>query len=165
MQDDNPQLSRWFATRPDALYTFRKNIMTQEKKLNKYQITVYSTVTKLHTVQASSIEEAVECANDILSPMEFGDEGSDSHWDQTVIAVKELSQHRELTPEELAFVEAYGDAVAVAPRGEVVRFVTCDSEHRSSREFYDSMSEYYTSIADAHEVWYQAIQFAKGQNK
>jgi hypothetical protein len=28
MQDDNPQLSRWFATRPDALYTFKRNNMT-----------------------------------------------------------------------------------------------------------------------------------------
>jgi hypothetical protein len=137
--------------------------MTQEKKLNKYQITVYSTVTKLHTVEASSKEEAIECANDIMSPLEDGDEGSDRHWEQTVIAVKELPRQRELTPEEFAFVEAYGDAVAVAPRAEVVRFVLCDSEHRSSREFYDSMGEYYTSIADAHEVWYQAMQFAKGQ--
>jgi hypothetical protein len=28
MQDDNPQLSKWFATRPDALYTFKRNNMT-----------------------------------------------------------------------------------------------------------------------------------------
>jgi hypothetical protein len=27
MQDDNPQLSQWFATRPDALYTFKRNQM------------------------------------------------------------------------------------------------------------------------------------------
>ena len=27
MQDDNPQLSRWFATRPDALYKFKRNQM------------------------------------------------------------------------------------------------------------------------------------------
>ena len=26
MQDDNPQLSRWFATRPDARYVFKRNI-------------------------------------------------------------------------------------------------------------------------------------------
>ena len=26
MQDDNPQLSRWFATRPDALYVFKRNM-------------------------------------------------------------------------------------------------------------------------------------------
>ena len=27
MQDDNPQLSRWFATRPDARYVFKRNQM------------------------------------------------------------------------------------------------------------------------------------------
>jgi hypothetical protein len=134
-----------------------------ENQMKTYQLTIYSTVKKLHTVNASSIEEAKAMGGDIFSPMEFGDEGSDSHWNQNVIAIKEIPQQRELTPEEFAFVEAYGDAVAVAPREEVVRFVLCDSEHRSSREFYDSMGEYYTSIADAHEVWYQAMQFAKGQ--
>ncbi len=27
MQDDNPQLSRWFASRPDARYVFKRNQM------------------------------------------------------------------------------------------------------------------------------------------
>ena len=98
---------------------------------------------------------------DIMSPLEFGDEGSDSHWNQSVIAVKELPYTlRDLTPEEVAFVDAYCRAVAVAPRSEVVRFMATDSEYRSSREFYDSMGEYYTSIMDAKEVWYFAMQFA-----
>lgn len=98
---------------------------------------------------------------DIMSPLEFGDEGSDSHWNQSVIAVKELPYHlRNLTLEEVAFVDAYCRAVAVAPRSEVVRFMATDSEYRSSREFYDSMGEYYTSIMDAKEVWYFAMQFA-----
>jgi hypothetical protein len=34
MQDDNPQLSRWFATRPDALYVFIRN---NQMKLNEEQ--------------------------------------------------------------------------------------------------------------------------------
>ena len=93
--------------------------------------------------------------------METGDVGSDSHWDQQVIAIKEIPHQRDLTLEDVAFVDAYCSAVAVAPREEVVRFISVDSEYRSSREFYDSMSEYYTSIADAREVWYQAMQFAK----
>jgi len=134
--------------------------MTQEKQLNTYQITIYSTVTKLHTVNAYSIAEAKEMGGDIMSPLTEGDEGSDRHWDQKVIGVNEIPRQRDLTPEELAFVEAYLSAVAVAPRSEVVRFVATDSEVRCNREFYDSMGEYYTSIADAFEVWYQAIQFA-----
>jgi len=131
-----------------------------ENKMKTYQITVYSTVTKLHTVNAYSKEGAIACAGDIMSPLETGDIGSDSHWDQTVIAVKEIPHQRDLTLSEVAFVDAYCSAVAVAPREEVVRFVSVDPEYRSSREFYDSMSEYYTSIADAFEVWYQAMKFA-----
>jgi hypothetical protein len=140
--------------------------MTQEKKLKSYQITVYSTVTKLHTVEASSKEEAIACAGDIFSPLENGDEGSDSHWEQTVIGVKELPYHlRKLTLEEGAFVDAYCRSVAVATREEVVRFMATDPEYRSSREFYDSMSDVYTSIMDAKEIWYFATNFAKEQNK
>jgi hypothetical protein len=36
MQDDNPQLSRWFATRPDALYTFKRNNMTPSTATTVY---------------------------------------------------------------------------------------------------------------------------------
>jgi len=133
-----------------------------ENKMKTYQITVYSTVTKLHTVNAYSKEGAIACAGDIMSPMETGDVGSDPHWKQIVTYVQELPYTlRDLTLEDVAFVDAYCSAVAVAPRAEVVRYVATDPEYRSEREFYDSMSEYYTSIADAHEVWYQAMQFAK----
>ena len=131
-----------------------------ENQMKTYQITVYSTVTKLHTVNAYSKEGAIACAGDIMSPLETGDTGSDSHWDQTVIGVKEIPHQRDLTLEDVAFVDAYCRAVAVAPRAEVVRWVSVDPEYRSSREFYDSMSDIYTSIADAHEVWYCAMQFA-----
>ena len=38
MQDDNPQLSRWFATRPDARYVFKRNMqmtaMTKTQMVN-----------------------------------------------------------------------------------------------------------------------------------
>jgi hypothetical protein len=135
--------------------------MTQEKQLKSYQLTIYSVVTKLHTVQASSIDDAREMGKDIMSPLEEGDVGSEKHWNQIVTYVMELPYTlRDLTPEDFAFVDAYCSAVAVAPRAEVMRYVATDSEYRSEREFYDSMSEYYTSIADAHELWYQAIQFA-----
>lgn len=33
MQDDNPQLSRWFATRPDARYTFLNQRRKQMKQM------------------------------------------------------------------------------------------------------------------------------------
>jgi hypothetical protein len=132
------------------------------KKLKSYQLTIYSVVTKLHTVEAYSPEDAWAMGKDIMSPLEEGDQGSEKHWKQIVTGVQELPYHlRNLTLEEVAFVDAYCSAVAVAPRSEVVRYVATDSEYRSDREFYDSMGEYYTSIADAHEVWYQAMKFAR----
>ena len=67
---------------------------------------------------------------------------------------------KKLTIEQVAFIDAYDNAVASAPREEVVRFLTVTSEERSSRAFYDSMSDIYTSIFDAWEVWHMAIAHA-----
>ncbi len=67
---------------------------------------------------------------------------------------------KKLTVEQLAFVDAYQHSVADAPREEVLRFVTADSDVRSSRDFYSSM-EYYTSIADAYEMWCCALTHAR----
>jgi hypothetical protein len=131
--------------------------------MKKYKVKIVSTITKYHTISADSEVEATAAAYDMFSPLEFGDEGSDQHWDQNVVQVTEVL--RDLTPEELAFLEAYLSCVAVAPREEVIRFLRADSEERSSNEFYDSMSDLYTSICDAKEVWYAAMQFAKGTTK
>ena len=68
---------------------------------------------------------------------------------------------KNLTIQQVAFLDAYDNAVAVAPRAEVVRFLSVTSEERSSRAFYDSMSDIYTSIFDAWEVWNQALRFAR----
>ena len=68
---------------------------------------------------------------------------------------------RDLTLEEVAFVDAYCDCVADAPREEVVRFIAVGAEARGDREFYDSISEYYTGLFDAREIWVSALQFAK----
>ena len=67
---------------------------------------------------------------------------------------------KKLTVEQLAFVDAYQHSVADAPCEEVLRFITADSDVRSSRDFYSSM-EYYTSIADAYEVWCCALAHAR----
>jgi hypothetical protein len=92
------------------------------------------------------------------------DKNSCCDWD--IYSVDEiLPLPRSLTAEELAFVDAYLSAVAVAEREDVVRFLRADSEERSSREFYDSMSDVYTSICDAKEVWYAAMEFAKEDKK
>ena len=131
--------------------------------MKKYKVKIVSTITKYHTISAESEVAATAAAYDMFSPLEFGDEGSDQHWDQNVVQVTEVL--RDLTAEELAFLEAYLSCVAVAPREEVIRFLRADSEERSSNEFYDSMSDLYTSICDAKEVWYAAMEFAKGDTK
>jgi len=68
---------------------------------------------------------------------------------------------KNLTFDDAAFVDAYAAAVASASRTEVVRFLSADPEERCSREFCDSMESVYTSIADAHEVWFRALKHAR----
>ena len=72
---------------------------------------------------------------------------------------------KKLSFDDIAFVDAYAAAVASASRTEVVRFLSADSEERCSREFCDSMDSVYTSIADAHEVWFRALKHARTDNK
>jgi len=131
--------------------------------MKKFKVKVVSTVTKYHLVRADSEAGAKAAAAEIFSPMEFGEEGSDSFWDQDVVEVVEVQ--RALTAEENAFLEAYLNCVAVAEREDVERFLRADSEERSSNAFYDSMSDVYSSICDAKEVWYAAMQFAKETTK
>jgi hypothetical protein len=138
-------------------------VLRKDREMKKYKVKVVSTVTKYHLLSANSEAEAKATAGDIFSPMEFGEEVSDSFWDQDVVEVGEVQ--RALTAEENAFLEAYLNCVAIAEREDVVRFLLADSEERSSNAFYDSMSDVYTSICDAKEVWYAAMQFAKEGTK
>jgi hypothetical protein len=112
------------------------------------------------TVKAEDYEQAVQKAK----TLETGDCKKDDYVEWEINSIEEKTP-RSLTPEENAFVEAYLSCVAVADREDVERFLRADSEERSSNEFYDSMSEVYTSICDAKEVWYAAMQFAKEASK
>ena len=131
--------------------------------MKTYKVKIVSTITKYHTISANSEVEATAAAYDMFSPLEFGDEGSDQCWDQNVVQVTEVL--RDLTAEEQAFVEAYLNCVAIADCEDVERFLRADSEERSSNAFYDSMSDVYTTICDAKEVWYAAMQFSKENTK
>jgi hypothetical protein len=108
------------------------------------------------TVQAQDFDQATEKAKALT----LDDCTRDDYAEWEVYSVDEKVP-RALTAEENAFVEAYLSCVAIAEREEVERFLRADSEERSSRDFYDSMSDVYTSICDAKEVWYAAMQFAK----
>ena len=61
MQDDNPQLSRWFATRPDARYVFIKN---QRRKQMKYRVQVVMSYWQTVVVEADSSADAANKAFD-----------------------------------------------------------------------------------------------------
>lgn len=112
------------------------------------------------TVKAADFEEASKKAK----LLEMDDCTKDDYVEWEVYSVEEKPL-RSLTLEENAFLEAYLSCVAIAEREDVERFLRADSEERSSNEFYDSMSDVYTSICDAKEVWYAAMQFAKGAIK
>lgn len=68
---------------------------------------------------------------------------------------------KNLSFDDVAFLDAYDNAVAIAPREEVIRFLVAGPEERGSRDFYTSMSEYYGSIMDAYEIWYTALKHAR----
>jgi len=68
---------------------------------------------------------------------------------------------KNLSFDDVAFLDVYQHAVAVASRADVVRFLSADPDERSSREFCDSMDDVYSSIADAHEVWFCALKHAR----
>ena len=112
------------------------------------------------TVQAKDFDQATEKAK----ALEMDDCKRDDYVEWEVYSIEEKVP-RSLTAEEQAFVEAYLSCVAIADREDVERFLRADSEVRSSNAFYDSMSDVYTSICDAKEVWYAAMQFAKENTK
>ena len=55
MQDDNPQLSRWFASRPDALYVLKTN---QRRKQMKYRVQVVMSYWQTQEIEAESRADA-----------------------------------------------------------------------------------------------------------
>ena len=134
--------------------------------MKTYTATVILTASRRVTMtfpDNKSIQDINEAFSHEGCPILWGDKEPDDH--DYLVANLEEEVPRDLTAEELAFLEAYLSCVAVAPREEVIRFLRADSEERSSNEFYDSMSDLYTSICDAKEVWYAAMQFAKGDTK
>jgi hypothetical protein len=67
---------------------------------------------------------------------------------------------KELKPDDLAFVNAYGHAVASVPREYVIEFLTTPEDKMD--ELCDNMADF-TSVADAYELWQIALHYAKGK--
>ena len=67
---------------------------------------------------------------------------------------------KELSPDKLAFVNAYGHAVASVPRESVIKFLTTPEDKMDA--LCDTMPDF-TSVSDAYELWQIAIHYAKGK--
>jgi len=73
------------------------------------------------------------------------------------IKIKDITlSDANLSEEQLAFVEAYLSNVASADRDTVVKFLLA-KDHDTFCEAHGD--EYYTGLADARGVWYDAKQF------
>jgi hypothetical protein len=84
--------------------------------------------------------------------------------DSGVLKVHEVTlSDANLDEEQLAFVEAYLSNVASANRDTVIKFLLAKDHDTFYEEHGD---EYYTGLADARGVWYDAkIFFAKELTK
>jgi len=65
---------------------------------------------------------------------------------------------RNLTAEEIAFMDAYDRNVSGASLTEVEAFLRAEDHDKFCEEYG---LEYYTGLADAHGVWKDALAFAK----
>jgi len=65
---------------------------------------------------------------------------------------------RELTAQELAFMEAYDRNVSGASPNEVEAYLRAENHDEFIRDYGH---EYYTGLADAHGMWMDALAYAK----
>ena len=97
---------------------------------------------------ATIVADTPEQAQERAEALTIDDCTPDDYTEWEVYSVDEASP---FTVEELAFIEAYCDAVAEAPRDIVADFLR--DKHIDS--------EYYTSIADAYGMWCFAMKFSR----
>jgi hypothetical protein len=67
---------------------------------------------------------------------------------------------RNLTPDEQAFMDSYSSNVADAPPEVVEAFIRAEDHDQFCQEYGN---EYYSGLADAHGVWYDALTYARGR--
>ena len=82
------------------------------------------------------------------------------HGDWEISSVEEVEPM--LTPEQLAFIEAYGNSVADATREEIAAFFVMDDADSFSDRYGTGT---YGSIMDAYCMWNRAMDFAKSIEK
>ena len=102
------------------------------------------------TIEAKDYEAAQDKAR--IMSMEDCEQDTYSDWES--VTIQEL-EHPPLTPYQKAFIQAYEDGVGDAPRHALIDYL------------FDKPvdSEYYTSIADAYNMWDFACKYQKEQTK
>lgn len=117
----------------------------------KYTVTATYTTLLTVDIEADNKEEAYRLASDMhLSQFE-------QNKDSGVLKLTEIVvSDANFTEEQLAFIEAYLTNVASAERATVKNFLLAKDHDTFCEEHGD---EYYTGLADARGVWYDAKQF------
>jgi len=93
----------------------------------------------------------VSISNNSFKVSVFGELGSSIKED--IYPIK-----RNLTAEEIAFMEAYTRNVGDADSNYVEAYLRSEDDSQFCEEYGN---EYYTGLADAHGVWQSALRFAK----
>lgn len=105
------------------------------------------------TIEADSPEQAQERAEGLS----IEDCQSDDYIEWEVYSVDAIAP-KPLRSDQIAFVDAYCLAVCDAPRDIVEAFIREDDGDKFSEEYG---LEYYSGLADAHNIWDLALQFSK----
>ena len=116
----------------------------------KYKVTASYITNCVAEVTANNADEAYQIAKDM-----DGGEFTQTRQDDWKIQEITLSDAN-LTEEQLAFVEAYLSNVASADRDTVIKFLLAKDHDTFCEEHGD---EYYSGLADARGVWYDAKRF------
>lgn len=124
--------------------------------MKTYEVSFKYEVWASFTVDAQDETQAENLALEMLQAdsgecLNYGD------WTDTI--VEEITPPlKPLTPDQIAFVDAYCLAVCDAPRDIVEAFIREDDGDKFSEEYG---LEYYSGLADAHNMWDLALQFSK----
>jgi len=115
-----------------------------------YKVTASFITNCVAEVTANNADEAYQIAKQMdgadFKQTELGD------WKIQEITLSDTN----LNEEQIAFVEAYLSNVASANRDTVIKFLLAKDHDTFCDEHGD---EYYTGLADARGVWYDAKQF------
>jgi hypothetical protein len=110
-----------------------------------------------------TVEILAEDENDAYlkaKEMDGGDFEPHAHGEWEIDKVQEVAPV--LTPEQLAFIDAYGDSVADATREEIVAFFVIDDADAFCDRYGTGT---YSSIMDACCIWNRAMDFVKAIEK